>query len=159
MDRKTIKSIEDWPTPTSVTNIRSFNGLSDYYQNFIEKFSRIACHMTAFQNKANKFLWMTKCEEIFQKLKQILTTAPILKIMDLDGDFVVCTDSSKEGLRGVLLQNDCTVCYELQELKEHKNNYPTHDLELESIIHALKMWRHYLTGNKLLLKIDNMGMH
>ena len=103
MDPKKIKAIEDWPTPTSVTDIRSFLGLAGYYQNFIEKFLRISCPMTALQKKANKFLWMTKCEENFQKLKQILTTAPILRIADPDGDFVVCMDASKEWLRGDLL--------------------------------------------------------
>ena len=63
---------------------------------------------------------MTKCEEIFQKLKHLLTTAPILRIVDLDGDFIVSMDARKEGLRGVLLQNDYAICYELQKLKEHE---------------------------------------
>ena len=111
MDPKKIKAIEDSPTPTSVTEIRSFYGLSDYYQNFI-KFSKIACPMTAFQNKANKFLWMTKCEESFQNIQQILTMAVILQIVDLDGDFVVCIYSSKEGLEGILFQNDYAIFYE-----------------------------------------------
>ena len=78
--------------------------------------------------------------------------------MDPDGDFIVCTDASKEGIEGVLLQNDHTICYESQKLKEHKNDYPMHDLELETIIHALKLWRHYLMGRKFLLKKDNMSL-
>ena len=68
-DSKNIKSIEDWPTPTSVTNIRSFFGLAGYYRKLIKKFSRIACPMTSLKKKENKFLWMTNCEESFQKLK------------------------------------------------------------------------------------------
>ena len=68
--------------------------------------------MTALQKNANKFLWTTKCEEIFQKLKNISTTAPILTIVDPDGDFVVWMDASKEGIRGVLLQNDYAIYYE-----------------------------------------------
>ena len=68
--------------------------------------------MTALHKKVNKFLWMTKWEESFQKLKHILTTAPILWIVDPDGDFIVCMDASKEGIGGVLLQDDCTICYE-----------------------------------------------
>ena len=47
-----------------------------------------------------------QCEESFQKLKQLLTTAPILQIVDPDGDFVVCTYESKEGLGGFLMQNE-----------------------------------------------------
>ena len=66
-------------------------------------------------------------------------TTPVLQIAALDGDFVVCTDASNEGLGWVLLQNDHAIYYESQNLKEHEQNYPTHDLELETIIHALKM--------------------
>ena len=59
--------------------------------------------MTALQKKENKFLWMTKCEESFQNIKHILMTTPMLRIVDPDGDFIVCMDARKEGLRGVLL--------------------------------------------------------
>ena len=75
VDPEKIKSIEYCPTPTSVTDIRSFLGLAGYCKNFIKKFSRIDCPMTTMQKKENKFLWTTKCKESFSELKQILTTA------------------------------------------------------------------------------------
>ena len=84
--------------------------------------------------------------------------APVLEIADPEGDFVVCVDAIKEGLGGVLLQNDHEICYESRKLKEHEQNYPTHDLELVTIIHTLKMWRHYLVVRKLFLKDDNMSL-
>ena len=114
--------------------------------------------MDSLQKKEKKFLWMTKCEESFQKLKHLLTTAPILQIVDPNGDFIVCIDASKERLGGFLMQNDCAICYESQKLKEHEQNYPTHDLELEAIIHTLNMWRHYVMGKKFLLKTNNMSL-
>ena len=98
MDPKKIQAIEDLPTLTSVTDIRSFFGLDGYYRKFIENFLRIACTMIASQKKENKFLWTTKCEESFQKIKQLLTIAPILQIVDLDGNFVVFIDARKEEL-------------------------------------------------------------
>ena len=85
-------------------------------------------------------------------------TAPVLRIANPDGDFIVCIDASKEGLRGVLLHNDHAIFYELGKLKEHEKNYPMHNLELAAIIHALRMWIHYLVGRKFLLKIDNMSL-
>jgi hypothetical protein len=91
-------------------------------------------------------------------LKEILTSTPILKIVDLDEDFVVCTDACKEGLNGVLSKKDHMVYYESKKLKEHERNYATHDLELATIVHALKMWRHYLMGKKFELRIDNSGL-
>ena len=101
---------------------------------------------------------MTKCEESFQKFKKLLTIAPILQIADPNWDFVVCMDASKEGLEGVLLQNDHVICYESCKLKEHEQKYPTHDLELGATIHSLKKWRHYLMGRKFLLKTHNMSL-
>ena len=86
-------------------------------------------------------------------------TAPVLRISDLDGDFFVCTDVSKEGIGGFLLQNDHVIFYESQNLKEHEKNYPMFDLTLAAITDALKMWRHYLMGRKFLLKIDNMSLN
>ena len=114
--------------------------------------------MNTLQKKEKNLLWVTKCKEIFQKLKYILTTASVLWIADPDGDFIVYMDARKEGLRGFLMQKDCVICYKSLKLKEHEQNYPTHDLELEAIIHALKMWRHYLMGKKFLLKTNNMSL-
>ena len=78
--------------------------------------------------------------EIFNKLKNLLTFAPTLKIVDPFKDFIVCTDACKKGLVGILLQENYVVAYESRKLKEHEKNYVTHDLESTSIIHAFKMW-------------------
>ena len=96
MDQEMIRSIKDWPTPTSVSDIRSFLGLSRYYRKFMENFSRIACPMMALQKKVNKFLWTNKCEENFQELTQLLMTALVLWIAHPDGDFIVCMNEIKE---------------------------------------------------------------
>ena len=84
--------------------------------------------------------------------------APVFWIAYPNGDFIVCMDASKEGLGGFLLQNDHVIYYELRKLKEHEKNYPMHDLELVAIIHAMKMWRHYLMGRNFLLNTDNMSL-
>jgi hypothetical protein len=86
---------------------------------------------------------------------ELLTTAPILKVTNPDKDFTVCVDASKEGLGGVLTQEGHIICYESRKIKEHERNYITHDLELAAVIHALKMWRHYIMGRKILLSTDN----
>jgi hypothetical protein len=87
-----------------------------------------------------------------------LTSALILNIADPDEDFFVCTDACKEGLNGVLSKKDNVACYEFKKLKEHERNYATHDLELETIVHALKMWRHCLVGKKFELRMDHYGL-
>jgi hypothetical protein len=82
---------------------------------------------------------------------------PILRIADPDANFVVCTDACKEGLDGVMSQNRHTVCYESRKLMEHERLYVTHDLELETIVHALKMWQHYLMGKRFELRTNHCG--
>jgi hypothetical protein len=105
-----------------------------------------------------EFEWTSKCEEIFRQLKDILTSVSILKIENSNEDFFVCIDACKEGLGGILSQKDHVVCYESRKLKEHEKNYGTHDLELETIVHVLKMWRNYFMGRKFELRIDHWGL-
>jgi hypothetical protein len=69
----------------------------------------------------------------------------------------VCTDACKEWLDGFLNKKYHVVCYESKKL-EHERNYATHDLELETIVHALKMWRHYLMGKKFGLRKNHYGL-
>ena len=70
-------------------------GLAGYYRIFVEGFSNIASPITELQKKNKKFIWTERCEEAFAKLKQLLMTAPVLKVPDMDKDFLVCTDASK----------------------------------------------------------------
>jgi hypothetical protein len=104
--------------------------------------------ITSLQKKGIIFEWNTKCEEKFQHLKDLLTNALILKVADLNKDFVMCTDACKDGLGGVQTQNGHVIYYQSKKLKECDINYATHDLELVAIVHALKMWSHYLMGRK-----------
>lgn len=88
----------------------------------------------------------------------MLTNAPVLKIVDLDKEFVVCTDACKRVLGGVPMKEGQVVCYESRKLNEHEHNYVTHDLELAAIIHALNMWRHYLIGRRFILMSEHNGL-
>jgi hypothetical protein len=91
-------------------------------------------------------------------LKQLLTSAPILRIVYLNEYFMVFTDAHKEGLGGVLGQNGFVICLESIKLKENERLYATHDLELGAIVHALKKWRNYLMGKRFELRKDHNGL-
>jgi hypothetical protein len=146
VDPAKVEAIMEWPAPTNVTEVRSFMGLAGYYRRFVEGFSKIANPITELQKKNKKFVWTEKCAEAFRRLKELLTTTPILKVPDMDVDFLVCTDASKEGLGGVLMQDGRVIAYISRKLRRHEENYATHDLELLAIVYALKVWRHYLVG-------------
>jgi hypothetical protein len=126
--------------------------------NFIKGFSNIASPITSLQKKGGKFEWSPRRQEIFQDLKHILTSVPVLNIAYLDEYFVMCIDACKEGLNGVLTQKGNVVCYKSQKLKEHERNYATNYLELVAIVHVLKIWRYYLMGGKFELKANHCGL-
>jgi hypothetical protein len=110
------------------------------------------------QKKNKKFVWNEKCAEEFWRLKELLTTTPILKVPDMDIDFLVCTDASKEGLGGVLMQDGQVIAYISRKLRRHEENYAMHDLELLAIVYALRVWRHYFIGWKFELKSKHCGL-
>jgi hypothetical protein len=158
VDPKKIKAIIEWPVPKDVADIQSFMGITVYYRRFIEGFSKIAYPITSLQNKGTKFNWSQKCQDSFNQLKELVTSVPILKVEDPDRDFTVCVDAIKEGLGGVQTQVGHVICYKSRKLKEHERNYVTHDLELATVLHALKMWQHYIMGRNFLLLTDNSGV-
>ncbi|KAK1608365.1 hypothetical protein QYE76_032038 [Lolium multiflorum] len=144
VDPAKIKTVTEWKAPTTQTEVRAFLGLAGYYRRFVEGFSSIARPMTQLLKKDKKFEWTAKCEESFQQLKSRLTTAPILIMPDITKPFDVYCDASKIGLGCVLMQGGKVISYLSRQLKQHEQNYPTHDLELAVVVLALKVWRHYL---------------
>jgi hypothetical protein len=80
-------------------------------------------------------------------LKTLLTTAPVLAQPDITKPFDVYCDASGSGLGCVLMQEGRVIAYASRQLRRHEEHYPTHDLELAVVVHALKIWRHYLLGN------------
>jgi hypothetical protein len=158
VDPENIKSIMDWPKPKDLSDIISFMGLAGYYIRFIKGFSKIGYPITFLQKKGVKSIWTSECEERFKELKYLLTNALLLKIADPNKYFLVCTDAFKEGLEGDLMKEGHVIFYKSRKLNEHEINYVTRDLELVAIVHALKMWRHYLLGRIFFLMTDHSGL-
>jgi hypothetical protein len=114
-------------------------GLAGYYQQFVEGFSKIENLITELQKKNKKFVWTEKCAEAFRRLKELLKIELILKVLHMDVDFLVCTDASKEGLGGFLMQYGREIAYISRRLRRHEENYAIHDLELLAIVYALRV--------------------
>ena len=102
-----------------MTDVRSFMGLAGYYNIFIEGLSNVAHAITSLQKKGIKFEWTVRCEESFQHLKNLLTSAPVLKVANPNKYFVACTDACGQGIQGVRMQDNHMICYEYRKLKEH----------------------------------------
>jgi hypothetical protein len=104
VDSEKIKSIEGWPSPRNHFELRSFMGLAGYYRRFIEGISRISHPITSLQNKGVKFEWTPECERIFEHLKILLTSAPILKFFILTNILLYASMHAKKGLVGSLVR-------------------------------------------------------
>ncbi|KAL4351998.1 hypothetical protein GQ457_06G013400 [Hibiscus cannabinus] len=108
--------------------------------------------------KCVKYEWSDARQQAFEKLKEALTNAPVL-IQPVSGkEFVVYSDASYVGLGGVLMQEGRVVAYASRQLKTHEKNYPTHDIELAAVVFALKIWRHYLYGERCMVYTDHKSL-
>ena len=151
-------AVLNWQRLKNISEIRSFMGLAGYYRRFIKDFSSIALSLTWLTRKGVKSEWDEKCVTAFERLKKLLTTAPVLIILEQGKGYMVYCDASKEGLGCVLMQLERVVAYASRQLKTHEHNYPTHDLELSAVVFALKVWRHYLYGEQFEVFSDHKSL-
>ncbi|XP_073133405.1 uncharacterized protein [Henckelia pumila] len=142
VDPSKTKPILNWLRPTTVSEIRSFLGLADYYRRFIMNFSWIAIPLTQLTRKYVFFLCSSECEQSFDELRSRSTIAPIFALPSGPEGYVVYTDASLQGLSCVLTQNGNVITYDSKQLKNHEGNYLVHDLELATIMFDLNIWRH-----------------
>jgi hypothetical protein len=130
-------------------------GLAGYYRIFIEGFYKLVKPLTSLLEKGKEFKWDEACQKCLEELKEKLTTAPDLVMPDIHKGLDVYCDGSHLGLGCVLMQEGKVIAYALRQLCKHEKNYPTHDLELATVVHALKIWSHYMIGNKCKIFIDH----
>ena len=158
VDPEKVESVMSWGRPKSFFKICCFLGLAWYYKRFIKDSSRLAAPMTRLTWKEVKFDWDDRCEEAFQELKRRLTSAPILIVPDRGQGYTMYCDALKAGLGCVLMQFGRVVAYGSRQLKNHEQNYPTHDMELAAIVFALNILRYYLYGEQFEMYSDHKSL-
>jgi hypothetical protein len=158
VDPSKVKDLLEWKPPTTVHQVRSFLGLVGYYRRFIPDFSKLVKPITSLLKNDTKFNWSSRCNEAFEQLKVLLTTAPVLAQPDIEKPFDVYCDASGSGLGCVLIQEGRVIVYASRQLRRHEEHYPTHDLELVVVVHALKIWHHYLLGNIYHIYTDHKSL-
>ena len=158
VDPEKVEAVMSWEWPKSVFEIRSFLGLVGYYRRFLEDFSRLAAPMTRLTRKEVRFGLDDLCEEAFQELKRRLTSAPILIVPERGQGYTVYCDASRAELGCVLMQSERLVAYGSRQLKNHEQNYPTHDMELAAVVFTLKIWLHYLYDEQFEVYSDHKSL-
>ncbi|WVZ75950.1 hypothetical protein U9M48_023962 [Paspalum notatum var. saurae] len=157
VDPSKVEDVLNWKQPEIVTETEfpRFSGLlPPLYQGFLQDRKTYD-----FPDEENaKYVWNLNCEEAFQTLKKLLTSTPVLAQPDVTKPFDVYCDASSNGLGCVLMQEGRVIAYASRQLRKHEVNYPTHDLELAAVVHALKIWRHYLLGNTCHIYTDHKSL-
>jgi hypothetical protein len=108
-DPSKIAAVAEWESPTSVTKLRGFLGLTDYYRRFIKNYGLI-CRPLYDLLKKGQWNWQPAHDKAFAELKQALVTAPVLALPNFNKPFVLETDASGTGLGVVLMQEGKVIC-------------------------------------------------
>src|SRR3990170_7558898 len=114
--------------------------------------------MTELLKKDQKLIWSEDYEKSFNELKTCLTSAPVLTLPHIYRSFDVYCDASRRGIGCTLMQDGKVVAYASRQLRPHEENYPTHDLEMTAVVHALKIWRHYIIGKRCQIFTDHKSL-
>jgi hypothetical protein len=114
--------------------------------------------MIQLLEKGKVFKWTQDCQASCKELKKHLIMAPVLVLPDLSKKSDIYCDASRRGLGCVLMQDGQVASYASHQLRKHEENYPTHDLELAIVVHALKIWRHYLIYHRCEIYSDHKSL-
>lgn len=157
VDPQKIAAIASWPTPTTVSEVRSFHGLVSFYRRFVHNFSAIMTPITDCM-KHISFVWSLEASLAFEVIKTKLTMAHILVLHDFDQPFELHCDSSKLGIGTVLSQQGRPVAYYSEKMTGARARYSTYDIEFYAIVQAIKHWRHYLAHTEFVLFTDHVAL-
>lgn len=157
MDDDKIKAIRDWPSPRTVSEVRSFHGLATFYRRFIRNFSSIVAPITSCLKKG-QFQWSEEPKKAFVEFKKKLTTAPVLSLPNFDKIFELECDACGTGIGAVLSQEGRPVAYHSEKLNDARQKWSTYDQELFAIIQALRHWEHYLIQREFVIYSDHQAL-
>ena len=157
-----IKSILNWSIPKTVKQLRGFLGLTGYYRKFIKGYSIITAPLTNALRGKIQYQWNEQCQLVFDKLKQLVSTKPILIMPDDSKEYIIACDACKYGVGAVLQQNHGNglqpIAYFSKKFSKAQLNYSTYEQELVAIILALREWRCYLDHRKFKITSDHRAL-
>ena len=163
VDPSKVEKIWSYPTPTNLKSLRQFLGIASYYRRFTPQFSKVAEPLYALTRKNTPFVWSSSCEEAFVRLKELLTSPPVLAFPNFEQPFILETDASGLGLGAVLCQeqDDGTIrpiAYASRTLQKHERNYGISELEALAVVWATKHFHVYLYGHKCKVLTDHSAL-
>jgi hypothetical protein len=145
-----VGAVQQWPTPTSVTEVRSFLGLANFYRRFVKDYSRIALPLTELTKDTTAWSWGEEQQRAFAALKAALCAPPVLLVPDQKMPFVLNCDACDFAIGATLQQDQGNglqpVAYFSAKMTDAERNYDVREKEFMALMRACKHWRHYLHG-------------
>ena len=161
-DERKVKAVREWPVPRNVHELRAFIGLCSYYRRYIAMFSVVCAPLHALTGKNVRFVWSEACDEAFQQLKDLMTSAPILAMPTDEDPYTLDVDASGFGIGAVLSQcqqgEERVICYASRSLSKAERNYCCTRRELLAVVYFVKYFRPYLLGRKFLIRTDHSAL-
>ena len=162
VDPSKISEVTEWPVPGKLREVRAFLGLCSYYRKFVKDFSSLAAPLFALTKKGHAFVWTEECQEAFDRLKTLLTTAPILTLPKDDMTYVLDCDASDIGIGAVLSQKvngeEKVIAYGSRLLSAAEQRYCVTRRELLAVVYFTKYYRQYLLGRRFVLRTDHAAL-
>ena len=162
-DPKKISRLSDWEQPTTVTEVKSFLGLANYYAKFIPRMADNAAPIIKLTTKGHSFVWTADCQKGFEYIKAALEEDPCLAYPDISKPFILDSDASNLGAGAVLSQvqddgYERPIAYYNKQFSAAERNYCTTKRELLAAIFSCEQFKHYLLGRKFLLRVDHHSL-
>ena len=120
-----MKAIKEWPIPKSITEVRSFHGLTSFYHQFVKDFNTLAAPLIEIVKKFVGFKWASEQDRAFIEIKERLCGAPLLALPDFSKTFEIECDASGIGIEAILMQEKRPIAYFSEKLNRAALNYPT----------------------------------
>ena len=131
--------------------------LLGYYRSFVKDYGCICKPLTELVKK-DQFGWTENVEAAFRRLKEVMTTPPVLGLLDYSQDFVIETDASSMGIKAMLMQGGHHIAYISKVLSLKYQGLLVYEKELLPIEHVIIKWHYYLHGRHFVIKIDHHSL-
>nr|XP_045090196.1 uncharacterized protein LOC120962006 [Aegilops tauschii subsp. strangulata] len=151
------EAIQNWPQPSSQTELRAFLGLTGYYRKFVRNYSIITKPLTTLLSKKG-FVWSVEATEAFLKLKQVMTTTPVLALPNFSLPFTVETDACDTGIGAVLSQQGHPIAFLSRALGVNNKKLSVYEKEFLAVMMAIDRWRPYLQRGQFTILTDHKSL-